>query len=83
MGGRARRGDAERLAGTRQGDPRRVGARGDGRILAIRCETLANNGAYVTPYGRGSATGGFAAAVTGAYDIAAYHVAVKVIFTIP
>ena len=54
---------------------------GDGRILAIRCETLANNGAYVTPYGRGSATGGFAAAVTGAYDIAAYHVAVKVIFT--
>ncbi len=54
---------------------------GDGRILAIRCETLANNGAYVTPYGRGSATGGYAEEVTGAYDIAAYHVAVKVIFT--
>ncbi len=53
----------------------------DGRILAIRSETLGNNGAYAMPYGRGCFTGGFAEAITGAYDIPTHYVAVKVIFT--
>ena len=53
----------------------------DGRILAIRCESLGNNGAYATPYGRGCFTNGFAEAITGSYDIPANHVAVKVLFT--
>ena len=54
---------------------------GEGRMLAVRVETLANIGAYGSPGALTIPTVGYAAAVTGCYDIAAFHVATKAIFS--
>ena len=54
---------------------------GDGRILAVRVENLANMGAYGSPGALTIPTAGYAAAITGCYDIPAFHVATKAIFS--
>ncbi|MFQ5784407.1 MAG: xanthine dehydrogenase family protein molybdopterin-binding subunit [Alphaproteobacteria bacterium] len=53
----------------------------DGRFRAVRVATLANLGAYIAPRARFIPTQGYAAAITGCYDIAACHVSVKAIVT--
>jgi carbon-monoxide dehydrogenase large subunit len=53
----------------------------DGRMLAVKVHTRANIGAYVTPFGRNSPTVGYAAALSGTYDLAAFHVRCQVVFT--
>ncbi len=54
---------------------------GEGRILAVRVENLANIGAYGSPGSLNIPTEGYAAAITGCYDIPAFHVATKAIFS--
>ena len=54
---------------------------GTGQFLAVRVTSLANIGAYVSPWARKMPTEGCTAAITGAYDIPAFHVAVKVVFS--
>jgi carbon-monoxide dehydrogenase large subunit len=54
---------------------------GDGRLLAIRVDNHANIGAYVTPYGRNVPTAGYAAAMSGTYELPAFHVRCRVVFT--
>ena len=54
---------------------------GEGSMLAVRVETLANIGAYGSPGALIIPTVGYAAAITGCYDIAAFHVATKAIFS--
>jgi aerobic carbon-monoxide dehydrogenase large subunit len=54
---------------------------GDGRMLAVKVHTRANIGAYVTPFARNSPTVGYAAALSGTYDLPAFHVRCQVVFT--
>ena len=54
---------------------------GEGSMLAVRVETLANIGAYGSAGALTIPTVGYAAAITGCYDIAAFHVATKAIFS--
>jgi carbon-monoxide dehydrogenase large subunit len=54
---------------------------GDGRMLAIRVDNRANIGAYITPYARNVPTVGYAAALSGTYDLPAFHVRSRVVFT--
>ncbi|MEE2981573.1 MAG: molybdopterin cofactor-binding domain-containing protein, partial [Pseudomonadota bacterium] len=54
---------------------------GDGRMLAIRVDNRANIGAYITPYARNVPTVGYAAALSGTYDLPAFHLRSRVVFT--
>ena len=53
----------------------------EGRILAIRAETLANIGAYGSPGSLSIPTVGYAAAITGCYRIPAYYVETRAMFS--
>ena len=54
---------------------------GEGRILAVRVENMANMGAYGSPGALTIPTAGYAAAITGCYDIPTFHVATKAFFS--
>ena len=54
---------------------------GDGRMLAIRVDNRANIGAYITPYARNVPTVGYATALSGTYELPAFHVRSRVVFT--
>jgi aerobic carbon-monoxide dehydrogenase large subunit len=53
----------------------------DGRFLAVRAETLAGIGAYVSAHGRAVPTMSYGAGLTGLYAIPACHLRVRGIFT--
>ncbi len=53
----------------------------NGKFLALRVETLANLGAYLSPYGPFVATLAGTRMLTGLYDIPAAHVTVHGVFT--
>ncbi|MCX8507144.1 MAG: xanthine dehydrogenase family protein molybdopterin-binding subunit, partial [Alphaproteobacteria bacterium] len=53
----------------------------DGKFLAIRVDTLANMGAYLSPFGPYIATKAGTSMLTGAYDIKSAYVRVRCVFT--
>ena len=52
-----------------------------GRFLAVKVEVTANIGSFAARGGRNVPTVGYAAAITGVYDIPAYYVGVRGAFT--
>ncbi len=53
----------------------------EGRFLALRVDSLANIGAYLTSYSRSVPTQGYAAALSGTYDLPAFHCRTRAVFT--
>ena len=53
----------------------------EGRFLAIRVDSLANIGAYLTSYARNVPTVGYAAALSGTYELPAFHCRTRVVFS--
>ncbi|MBW6397974.1 xanthine dehydrogenase family protein molybdopterin-binding subunit [Roseomonas sp. HJA6] len=59
----------------------RLGLDGEGRILALDVQTVANLGAYLSASGPGSSTNAPGTAMGGLYDIPAVHMDVRGAFT--
>lgn len=55
--------------------------RADGRFLALRCDTLANLGAYIGQTGAAIPTVVYATVFGGCYDFSAVHMRVRGVFT--
>lgn len=53
----------------------------NGKMLAVRVDTLAAIGAHVTPHGRAVPTMSYAAGITGLYTIPSAHLRVRGMFT--